>query len=241
MDDYKIISLPAFREPAPPHHQLLNNRDDLTVRGISIDPFLLIKKKKSQVGENLEHTIEPKTPKKRTITTNQRWKFSPHQLDPTQQLEYVRQITCDRIEDEAPCHFINRQIQQKLGGYRSQDTKKGKLDADKFINREQVLHLMLEVENLCFYCKEKVHVLYENVREPRQWTLERMDNDYGHNSDNVTIACLECNLRRRNMHHERYLFTKQLSVGKVGENLLKGTYGAGKPTVSSEGPEGLQG
>jgi hypothetical protein len=217
MDDYKIISLPAFREPAPSHLQ--PGPGDLTVRGISIDPFLLIKKKKSQVGENLEHTIEPKTPKKRTITTNQRWKFSPHQLDPTQQLEYVRQIAGDRITDEAPCHFINRQIQQKLGGYRSQDTKKGKLDADKFINREQVLHLMLEVENLCFYCKEKVHVLYENVREPRQWTLERMDNDYGHNSDNVTIACLECNLRRRNMHHERYLFTKQLSVGKVGENL----------------------
>ena len=60
-----------------------------------------------------------------------------------------------------------------------------------------------------------VNVLYKNVREPLQWTLERIDNDYGHNHDNVTIACLECNLRRRTMYHERYVFTKQLVIKKI--------------------------
>jgi hypothetical protein len=53
------------------------------------------------------------------------------------------------------------------------------------------------------------------VREPQQWTLERMDNDFGHNEGNVVIACLSCNLRRRTMHYERYLFTKQLNIVKV--------------------------
>jgi hypothetical protein len=214
MDD-KIITLPPLREPAPRDH----SGRDLSVRGISIDPFLLVKKKKKK-NENRDEenlTVDEKTPKKRIITTNESWKFSSHQLDPSQQLEYVRQITQGAITDDAPCHFINRQIQQKLGGYRGQDVKKNKLDVDRFINREQVLHLMLNVENLCFYCQEKVQVLYENVREPRQWTLERMDNDHGHNHDNVTIACLACNLRRRNMHYERYLFTKQLTICKAGK------------------------
>jgi len=59
-----------------------------------------------------------------------------------------------------------------------------------------------------------VHILYENVREPLQWTLERIDNDFGHNKNNVEIACLNCNLRRRTMYHERYLFTKELSIVK---------------------------
>ena len=102
-----------------------------------------------------------------------------------------------------------------MGGYKAQDIKKDKYDESLFIKHDQVLQLMTESENLCFYCKEKVYVLYENVREPKQWTLERIDNDHGHNEGNVVIACLACNLRRRTMHYERYLFTKQLTISKL--------------------------
>jgi len=83
-----------------------------------------------------------------------------------------------------------------------------------FVTMDNVLQLMEKCENKCFYCKKMVHVLYENVREPMQWTLERIDNDFGHNSNNVEIACLNCNLRRRTMYHERYLFTKELNIVK---------------------------
>jgi hypothetical protein len=122
------------------------------------------------------------------------------------------------VKDENPIHFIEQQIRQKLGGYKAQDIKKDKYDESGFIKHDQVLQLMLESKNLCFYCKEKVYVLYENVREPKQWTLERIDNDHGHNIDNVVIACLGCNLRRRTMHYERYLFTKQLTISKLEGN-----------------------
>jgi hypothetical protein len=59
-------------------------------------------------------------------------------------------------------------------------------------------------------------ILYEHVREPKQWSLERIDNDYGHNKNNVEIACLSCNLRRKTMYHERFIFTKQLNIVKNG-------------------------
>jgi len=62
-----------------------------------------------------------------------------------------------------------------------------------------------------------VSVLYEIVREPMQWTLERINNDFGHNYGNVEIACLNCNLHRRTMYHERYLFTKELNIIKKSE------------------------
>ena len=68
---------------------------------------------------------------------------------------------------------------------------------------------------ICFYCKEPTNILYEYVREPKQWTIERLDNTYGHNCDNIVIACLSCNLRRRTTHFERYLSTKRICAGVV--------------------------
>ena len=58
-------------------------------------------------------------------------------------------------------------------------------------------------------------VLYEESRDPKQWTLERIDNSEGHNENNIEVACLTCNVRRRTMYHEKYRFTKQLTIQKV--------------------------
>jgi hypothetical protein len=66
MDD-KIITLPPLREPAPAGQQ---SQSDLTVRGISLDPFLLVKKKKNENKDEENRTVDEKTPKKRIITTN---------------------------------------------------------------------------------------------------------------------------------------------------------------------------
>ena len=59
-----------------------------------------------------------------------------------------------------------------------------------------------------------MQILYKDVREKLQWTLDRIDNDVGHNSDNVLIACLHCNLGRRKIDADDYLFTKQLKIEK---------------------------
>ena len=64
---------------------------------------------------------------------------------------------------------------------------------------------------ICYYCKEETMLMYEYVREPKQWTLERLDNSFGHNNDNVVISCLTCNLRRKTMASERYIKTKAMA------------------------------
>ena len=96
-----------------------------------------------------------------------------------------------------------------------QDIQKKKYDDDKFVDFQFVISLLVDKKLSCFYCKESVYLFYNYVRENKQWTLERIYNERGHNTDNVEIACLNCNLRRRTMYHERYLFTKQLSVVKL--------------------------
>ena len=60
-------------------------------------------------------------------------------------------------------------------------------------------------------------LLYDIVREAKQWTLDRINNDIGHNIDNVLISCLECNLKRRRTNKDAFLFTKQLVIVKNKE------------------------
>ena len=79
---------------------------------------------------------------------------------------------------------------------------------------KKVLELLEKSELLCYYCRKEVKLLYENVREMTQWSLDRLDNSEGHNKENVVIACLSCNLHRKTMYHERFVFTKQLNIVK---------------------------
>ena len=103
---------------------------------------------------------------------------------------------------------VLQQLNQKIIGYKSQDIAKHIYDSTQFVTRECVIELLIESELKCHYCKKDIKVLYEIVREPLQWTLDRINNNYGHNKDNLLIACLSCNLRRKTIYHERYEMTK---------------------------------
>ena len=168
-----------------------------------------------QTNESKNKKVELEHPekiiKKRIITQTDKWIT---QLSNSEQYECVQGLQINRQQEDKASKLILQQIQQKISGYRGQDIEKDLLDEAQLINAQQVLDLMVKTENICYYCKKQVAVLYENVREPNQWTLDRIDNKQGHNHDNVLLACLNCNLRRRTMHTERYVFTKQLNIVK---------------------------
>jgi hypothetical protein len=48
----------------------------------------------------------------------------------------------------------------------------------------------------------------------KQWSLDRVDNNIGHNSGNVVISCLECNLKRRRTNKDAFMFTKNMVIIK---------------------------
>ena len=165
--------------------------------------------------EKKEKTVKTQKEKqKRQVTTTPQWTFNENDLEYENQMKLIKEIQENKIINREPCNFIVRQINNKIYGYRTQDIDKKILCEEKLIDLQNVLNLMIKCDNKCFYCKENVNVLYEYVREPKQWTLERLDNNFGHNNDNVVIACLSCNLRRKTMHYERYVFTKQLNIIK---------------------------
>ena len=112
-----------------------------------------------------------------------------------------------------------KEIVKKIDGYKRQDIEKKLYEPDKFIDMEEVLSKLTACKISCHYCKKNCYILYSEVLSKTQWTIDRIDNDYGHNKDNIVIACLDCNVRRGTMNSERFKLGKQLKfIKKDSEN-----------------------
>ena len=165
--------------------------------------------------------IEKKVKEKRKVTHRKQWDFNEDELTNEKQLEYIKNMYSSLGNstnfDSRIQHIqsvIENQIKTKIQGYHQQDIKKNLYDSDKFITLPKVIELLHSCKNTCYYCLEPVLILYELVRDNKQWSIERRNNSYGHNHDNVEIACLHCNICRKTMNEERFLFTKQLNIIK---------------------------
>ena len=156
-----------------------------------------------------------KTPKNRAITQTDMWNITEEDMQPDAQLTYIRQLVNNENVDVNPCQVILKHVTQKIAGYRAQDIKKSLYEPDQIVDVHYALKTLENAENICYYCKKPVQVLYEKAREPLQWSLDRIDNSIGNNKENVVIACLQCNVGRKTMHQGRYAFTKQLVITKL--------------------------
>ena len=111
--------------------------------------------------------------------------------------------------------IILSHLKKKLAGYKQQDKKKNILDLDKLITLNEIVEKLVLSKLKCYYCKNKMCITTDKKREKSQWTLDRIDNNIGHFSNNIVIACLECNLKRRCQNKDKFLFTKQLTIKKI--------------------------
>jgi hypothetical protein len=190
--------------------------------------------KKIPPEKKKEVSTSVKVQKKRVITETKGWtKYLSNTpiLEEDTWLDSIREV--DKVQEEKESeeeeankevqtedhnkkiHFLRELMRQKINGYKSQDEKKNLYSPEEFVSLNSVIDLLKKSELNCFYCKEKVKIWYEISRDPKQWTLERIDNKYGHNQGNVELACLSCNLKRRTMYHERFVFTKQMKLEKM--------------------------
>ena len=107
-----------------------------------------------------------------------------------------------------------REIEKKRNSYKNQDIKKNILDDTNIIKTEELIEKLVISKLICVYCKEDIKLVYEDYRDNKQWSLDRIDNSIGHNKDNVVISCLGCNLKRRTMKKEDFEYSKNLKVIK---------------------------
>ena len=111
--------------------------------------------------------------------------------------------------------YLNDQLKKKLRGYKNQDTKNNIYDSTFFISFEQTVEKLVSSKLHCFLCKDPLLLIYDNINDRKQWTLDRIDNQEGHNYNNVNIVCLDCNVKRKDMDVERFRNGKQFKFKKV--------------------------
>ena len=150
-------------------------------------------------------------PKKREASKE--WTFSDEYFNYNKQMKMINDISANILDDNV-IKIIIQQINKKISSYKQQDILKKILDTEQFIDFNCVINKMIECELKCRYCICEMSVLYDITREMKQWSVDRIDNDKGHNKDNFHLACLECNLKRRRKTDEKFLFTKQLKLIK---------------------------
>lgn len=169
---------------------------------------------KKEIDKSLQ---DAKIPKKRKVTVEKKWQHSTTLLHHTENsLQVLRWLLSSTADEWLPIHkLVFSQISAKITSYRSQDIEKSLFDETLFVNATGVVELLILSEMKCHFCGDIMQLLYEYVREPKQWSLDRIDNALGHNRDNVYATCLSCNLRRKTIHHDRFYFTKQVRWEKV--------------------------
>jgi hypothetical protein len=144
------------------------------------------------------------------------WGLNNNDLNHNKQLTILESLLDDKEEKNKYTSIFKSHIRNKISSYKQQDILKKKLDEKSFINFEQVVELLNNCQMKCHYCSQDIFILYEIVRELKQWSLDRINNDIGHNYGNLVVACLECNLKRRRTNKDAFMFTKNLVITREG-------------------------
>ena len=140
----------------------------------------------------------------------QSWNFDESFYTYNKQIEIVNNMYLDNSQEHEI--ILKREIEKKIRGYRNQDMQKKLIDLNKLISLDQTIELLVVSKLKCFYCKDECHLLYKNIFEKKQWTLDRINNNQGHNHDNVVISCLDCNIKRGDMDSERFKKGKEIRI-----------------------------
>lgn len=109
---------------------------------------------------------------------------------------------------------IKRNVSLKLKSYKNQDLKKKRFDNETFISYDEIIEKLIISKLNCYYCKNDVILLYNEKRDNKQWSLDRIDNSICHTNNNTVISCLQCNLQKRCRDKDKFKFTKQMKINK---------------------------
>jgi len=165
---------------------------------------------------NNKKIIQEKVKEKKMRVETKTWGLNDTDLNHETQLNILNSILNKNSEKNKYNSIFISHIKNKISSYKQQDILKKRLNEQSFINFDEVLKLLNSSNMKCHYCSEEMYILYERVRELKQWSLDRVNNNIGHNFGNLVIACLECNLKRRRTNKDAFMFTKNLVITREG-------------------------
>ena len=84
-------------------------------------------------------------------------------------------------------------IKKMVNHSKVSDKNKNRFDELNYINYSYVKNLIMHSNNKCFYCSCDLQYIKYNYNLA---TIERINNDLGHNIGNCVICCFFCNISR---------------------------------------------
>lgn len=162
---------------------------------------------------NIDKLIHNRNKNNNIDNVSKRCNISYEEPNHSEQIKLINKYYMNQ-QDNMETNII-REIKSKLNGYKNQDIKKHIYQEDELIKIDQIIEKLVSSKLLCYYCKDNVKILFVEVRDNKQWTLDRIDNNICHNNDNTVICCLKCNLERRVQNANNFKFTKQLKIKKL--------------------------
>jgi|TARA_Y100000992_G_scaffold302592_1_gene277558 hypothetical protein len=169
---------------------MLNNKKSITITG----------------KRNIDGILGEKNPKRNNTI------LCEYYNNYYKQIMAINLIYLNKSDDKLD--LIKKEINKKMYGYKAQDERKEILCEKKFVDLDNIIERLVESKLKCFYCKCEIALVYSHNRQKNQWTLDRINNKEGHNVNNILIACLKCNLERRDIDKDKFYFTKNLTIKK---------------------------
>jgi len=121
------------------------------------------------------------------------------------EISYNDQLNSLNLMDDS----LRSKLNNKIYSYKQQDIKRNLYCKTKIITINEVIQKLKNCKLNCHYCSKEIKIIYRVVRDPLQWTLDRIDNDNGHTNINTIISCLHCNLKRRRIKKEHFELLNQ--------------------------------
>ena len=199
----------------------VSNQNNITDELTKIETVNEKDEKKIVITEltNGSKQIKKKEKEKKMRVETKTWGLNNDDLSFETQLHLLKiifnkEITSEKIINKHIAMIVSH-IKAKISSYKQQDILKNKLNDSDFVSLNDVIELLFESQMKCHYCSCETYLLYEVVRENKQWSLDRINNEIGHNRNNLLIACLECNLKRRRTNKDAFFFTKNLKIVRL--------------------------
>lgn len=125
------------------------------------------------------------------------------------ELEILRDTTHPKYKE------LLQNIKQKISSYKSHDKKKMIYSEYNYVTPLYILNLIVQSQLKCKYCNKNIVCFYSQVRQKNQWSLDRINNFYGHVEGNVNITCLECNLKKKRTNTHIFAQTRNVCIEKI--------------------------
>lgn len=198
------------------------SNESIELTNIQLQDNDLTNNKKIVINEltNGTRQLVKKEKEKKMRVETQTWGLNNDDLSFETQLHLLKMLCSTNTNANSNVNskhisMITSHIKHKISSYKQQDILKGKFLVKDFVSFKEVIDLLNDSNMKCHYCACETYLLYEIVRENKQWSLDRINNDIGHNRNNLLIACLECNLKRRRTNKDAFMFTKNLKIVRL--------------------------